>query len=63
MEIPDLVSDSYSAEIIIIMVIERVVTKILDYLKAREKRAEVRRAKRWKDTGGMRSSCTPAVAS
>ncbi len=53
MEIPDLVSDSYSAEIIIILVIERVVTKILEYLKAREKRADVRRLKRWKDTGGM----------
>ena len=53
MEIPDLISDSYSAEIIIILVIERVVTKILEYLKAREKRANNLRIKRWNETGGL----------
>ena len=49
MEIPDLISDSYSGEIIILLVVERISTKLFDYLKYKAKKKDALRIKRWKE--------------
>ena len=49
----DFINDSYSTEIIIILIIERIITKVLNYLKEKADRKERDRHKKWGNEGGL----------